>query len=519
MWRMIIFIAVTITIAPTTGCIRRRSQLNGDDDGHYCVCNAVYCDRAPNAVKSNNPAKYVLITSSKSGLRFRKLSGEYSNTKETVNDPLSRKIIINQTDVYQEIYGFGGSVTDAAAINIQNLTHETSEYLLRSYFGPESIDYSFIRTPMGGSDFSIRPYTYADAVANDTSLHYFNLQTEDYLHKIPTIKRAMELRKEKIKLLTAPWSAPLWMKTNPSWTHNSKLRPEYRQLWANYFVKFFEAYRQNGLEFWGTTLQNEPESYKYIPLSINLNAMAWTAEEERDWVIKYLAPTLEKNGFEHIKIFSLDDNRLSLPHWPKTVFQDERARDIISGVAIHYYYDDTINANVLNEVKQLFPEKSLIYTEACTGVQVDADKRVILGSWKRGEVYASNIIENLSHWVSTWIDWNIALNITGGPAWIDNRVDSPIIINHTANEFYKQPMFYALGHFSKYVPPKSVRIGTISENTEGIQNIAFSTPDGATVLVILNLNEDEKEILIDDPKKGTTTINVLGKSINTMKYW
>ncbi|KAL6254876.1 hypothetical protein P5V15_014218 [Pogonomyrmex californicus] len=445
MWRMIIFIAVTITIAPTTGCIRRRSQLNGDDDGHYCVCNAVYCDGAPNAVKpTNNPAKYVLITSSKSGLRFRKLSGEYSNTKETVNNPLSRKIIINQTDVYQEIYGFGGSVTDAAAINIQNLTHETSEYLLRSYFGPEGIDYSFIRTPMGGSDFSIRPYTYADAVANDTSLHHFNLQMEDYLHKIPIIKRAMELRKEEIKLLTAPWSAPLWMKTNLSWTHDSKLRPKYRQLWANYFVKFFEAYRQNGLEFWGTTPQNEPESYKYIPLSINLNAMAWTAEEERDWVIKYLAPTLEKNGFEHIKIFSLDDNRLSLPHWPKTVFQDERARNIISGVAIHYYYDDTINANVLNEVKQLFPEKSLIYTEACTGVQVDA-------------------------------------------GW--------------------------------YVPPKSVRIGTISENTEGIQNIAFSTPDGATVLVILNLNEDEKEILIDDPKKGTTTINVLGKSINTMKYW
>jgi len=148
-----------------------------------------------------------------------------------------------------------------------------------------------------------------------------------------------------------------------------------------------------------------------------------------------------------------------------------------------------------------------------------ADKKVILGSWKRGEIYAMNIIESMSHWVSTWIDWNLALNTIGGPTWIKNYVDSSIIVNTTADEFYKQPMFYVLGHFSKYVPPNSVRIGTTSENIDGIQNIAFSTPDGGVVLVILNLNEEKKEILIDDPKKGTTRINVLGKSINTMKYW
>lgn len=79
------------------------------------------------------------------------------------------------------------------------------------------------------------------------------------------------------------------------------------------------------------------------------------------------------------------------------------------------------------------------------------DERVILGSWQRGEMYAKNIIENLSHWVSTWIDWNIALDMTGGPNWIKNNVDAPIIVNATADEFYKQPIFYVLGHFSKYV--------------------------------------------------------------------
>ncbi|XP_011881411.1 PREDICTED: glucosylceramidase-like [Vollenhovia emeryi] len=500
-------------LAPTNGCVKRRSEESGDHDGYYCVCNEVYCDETPDAIKPLNPSEYVLITSSKSGLFFHVSKGTFDNKK--TGDPLG-KITVDQKDVYQEIFGFGGAVTDAAAINIHKLTYEASEYLLRSYFGPHGINYNFIRTPMGGSDFSTRPYTYA-MVENDTTFQYFDLQTEDYVYKIPIMKRAQELKNGKIKLMSTPWTASLWMKTKKSWTHDSKLRPEYRQAWADYFVRYFEAHRRDGLEFWGLTCQNEPENHKYIPLSVNLNAMTWTAEEERDWIIEYLAPTLKTKNFEHIKIFILDDNRPSLPEWPKTVFQNKTARDIVSGIALHYYFDSEVSPSVLDETKQLFPEKSLIYTEACTGVY--EDKHVILGSWKRGEVYAANIIENMSHWVSAWIDWNIALSTSGGPNWINNTVDSPIIVNSTANEFYKQPMFYVLGHFSKYVPPNSVRIGTTSDNTDGIPNVAFSTPDGGVVLVILNLNEEEREILINDPKKGTTKINVLGKSINTMKYW
>ncbi|XP_011706061.1 PREDICTED: glucosylceramidase-like [Wasmannia auropunctata] len=344
---------------------------------------------------------------------------------------------------------------------------------------------------------------------------------------IPTLKRAQELSKGKIKLLSTPWSASVWMKvTTQTSNSTTKLRPEYRQLWADYFVKFYEAYRSHGIEFWGTTCQNEPENYKYancdilacdFPVLFSLLGMAYTPEEERDWIVEYLAPTLKKNKFGHIKIFSMDDNRLSLPHWPKMVFQDQKARDVITGTAIHFYYDNVVNSSVLDEIKQLFPEKSLIYSEASIGIfEV---KKVILGSWERGERYAKNIIESMSHWVSAWIDWNIALNTIGGPTYIKNHVDSSIIVNGTADEFYKQPMFYVLGHFSKYVPPNSVRIGTTSENTEGIQNIAFSTSDGGIVLVILNLNEEEKEVLINDPKKGTARLNVPGKSINTMKYW
>lgn len=114
--------------------------------------------------------------------------------------------------------------------------------------------------------------------------------------------------------------------------------------------------------------QNEPVSYIYINPTGNFNAMAWTPEEERDWIIEYLSPTLKKKGFEHIKIFIMEENRLVIPDWPKKVFQDKRARDIVSGIALHFYFDNIVGPHNLNEIKQLFPEKSIIYTEACVGV-------------------------------------------------------------------------------------------------------------------------------------------------------
>lgn len=96
--------------------------------------------------------------------------------------------------------------------------------------------------------------------------------------------------------------------------------------------------------------------------------MAWTPEEERDWIIEYLSPTLKRKGFGHIKIFIMEENRLTLPDWPKKVFEDKRARDIAFGVAVHFYFDVIFGPHNLNKIKQLFPEKSIIYTEACTGV-------------------------------------------------------------------------------------------------------------------------------------------------------
>lgn len=87
-----------------------------------------------------------------------------------------------------------------------------------------------------------------------------------------------------------------------------------------------------------------------------------------------------------------------------------------------------------------------------------------------------------------WIDWNLALDLSGGPCYIDNKLDAPIIVNATAGEFYKQPTYYVLSHFSKYIPRGSVRIA-VDLNLLAAKNVllsAFLRPDGAVTAVLHN---------------------------------
>lgn len=66
-----------------------------------------------------------------------------------------------------------------------------------------------------------------------------------------------------------------------------------------------------------------------------------------------------------------------------------------------------------------------------------------------------------------------------------NFADAAIIVNTTGDEFYKQPMYYAIGHFSKFIPDGSVRI-KIQVQGSSVQAVGVRTPDEHVVLVFLN---------------------------------
>ena len=274
-------------------------------------------------------------------------------------------------------------------------------------------------------------------------------------------------------MYASPWSAPIWMKSNDALNGKGYLLPEYYQSWANYFVKFLNEYEKLGISFWGLTAQNEPLNGNV--LNFTFNAMGWNSTTQREWIVYNLGPTLEAAGYSDIKLMILDDQRPLVPKWTREVFADKRALKYVSGIGVHWYADDAGLAFALDQCHTEFPDKFILYTEACNGDRPWDTEKVMLGDWDRGERYIYNIIENLNHWAVGWTDWNLALDLQGGPNWALNYVDAPIIVDPKNEVFYKQPMYYALGHISRFIWPGSVRIG-LHKNYELIEAVAFKLP-------------------------------------------
>ncbi|XP_033750563.1 lysosomal acid glucosylceramidase-like [Pecten maximus] len=454
-------------------------------DNFVCVCNSTYCDKL-DPVTPPPPGGYKLYTSSINGQRLDQTFGQLTP------QPSSKVILkLNPNVTYQEILGFGGAFTDAAGINILNLTTPTQENLLKSYFSTQGIEYNLGRIPMASCDFSTRLYSYDD-VPGDLNLTKFSLATEDLKFKIPIIQAAQNFSKRNITLFGSPWSAPAWMKTNDKMTGRGSLigQPggQYYKAWAMYFVKFLQEYKKHGVDIWGVTGQNEPSDGNIF--DFKFQAMGWSPETQRDFIAMDLGPAMGNSGFSHVKIMIMDDTRLFLPLWAEEVFKNTEAAKFVSGIAVHWYQDFVVPANALASTHEKFPDKFILATEACLGSMPWDGRHVQLGSWYRGELYAHDIIEDLSNWVTGWTDWNIALNMEGGPNWVQNFVDSPIIVNAEKDEFYKQPMFYAMGHFSKFLVPGSQRIEIQnSVPDEEVFMVAFKRPDSLLVFIILNRSE------------------------------
>lgn len=503
------FIVALLAVSPAaaSGCVSRAAA-----EGMVCVCNASYCDE-PGLVQAPAAGAATLVLTSKAGARFQHsdLAFQAAGQADTSEAVLS----VNQSIRYQQVHGFGGAMSDAAGINMASLSSAAREKLLRAYFSPEGLHYSIARVPAGGTDFSTHTYSYDD-VENDTSLEHFRLADEDLLYKIPYLQRAQELRGEPLRLIAAAWSAPTWMKTNGNFIGEGKLLPHYWQLWADYLLRFVEEYTAVGLPIWVLSAQNEPTDGNS---DFWFNCMGWSAAEQRDWVAQHLGPTLQA-ATSPPKVLVIDDQRSMLDRWPQQILTNESVTQYAKFLGVHWYTDQFSPASMLDDVHELSPETEIIYTEACNGLRDMGEIPVALGSWERGEKYATSIIEVLNHWSTGWMDWNLALNTSGGPNWVNNNVDSPVIVNATADEFYKQPTFYVLGHFSRYVPPGSMRVHLDAQlpADAALDSVALLTPQGHTVVVISNRAAVEQPVRVRDPLLGEALLTVPANSISTLLY-
>lgn len=349
----------------------------------------------------------------------------------------------------------------------------------------------------------------------------FSLQDEDLKYKIPLIQQAQVLASKPLKLFASAWSPPAWMKSNGKLNGMGYLKGKpgglYYQTWANYHVRFLEEYGKHNITFWGLTSGNEPANgnIPYFPF----NCLGYLPSTLGTFLGQNLGPTLNRSGYGSIQLMAPDDQRPTLLLLPEILSEKHGANRYVKGLAFHWYLNFLVPPEILDIVHNRFQDKFILSTEACEGSGV-LQKSVTLGNWDRAQSYALDLIQDLSNWVCGWTDWNMALDDIGGPNWVSNTVDSPIIINATSDEFYKQPMFYALGHFSKFILPNSTVI-TVSRSltASGLELVAVVRPDNGTVVVVLNRKSKSQKFVIKESGIQFINAEIPAHSIQTYIWW
>ncbi|WP_420323030.1 glycoside hydrolase family 30 protein [Flagellimonas sp.] len=411
---------------------------------------------------------------------------------------------------FQTITGFGGSFTEASASLLNRLGSANRKKVIDAYFGENGARYSLTRTHMNSCDFSLSNYSYAP-VEGDTNLDHFSI-AEDKDDIIPFIKEAMAASKDGFKILASPWTAPPWMKDNNDW-RGGKLLPEFYDTWALFFSKYIDAYKAEGIDIWGFTVENEP-----LGNDNNWESMHYSPAEMTQFVQNHLGPKLEQDGKGAVKILGYDQNREHLQEWVDAMYKDEASSKYFDGTAIHWYASTfEIFPEALQYAHNKASDKYLIQSEACVDAQVpewnnDAwywskeatdwgwdwapeDQKHLHPKYVPVYRYARDIISCLNNWVDGWIDWNMVLDTQGGPNWFKNWCVAPVIVDPVKDEIYFTPLYYTMAHFSKYIRPGAVRIGF--ENTdEALQVTVASNPDGSIVVVVLNQEMETKHMTL-----------------------
>ena len=385
-----------------------------------------------------------------------------------------RQLINIYPDIeYQTVKGFGGAFTEAAATTLDTLDQASREKVLKMYFDvEEGIGYSIGRVHMNSCDFCLGNYTCVDE--GDQTLESFQIN-RDKASVIPMIKDALSYN-NNISFFASPWSPPAYMKDTGEMNRGGKLKKEYYELWSQYYVKFIEEYKKNGVNIGAITIQNEPASAQ------KWDSCVYTPEEERDFVKYHLGKKMHDLG---VKIMFWDHNKVWLVDRANAVLTDSEINNYIDGVAFHWYRGDHFeNLSIFHD---LYPDKDIVFSEGCYEYSLGE-----LDTVKIGEKYAHDIIGNFNNFCTTFCDWNLLLNEKGGPNHVGNLCDAPIMVDTQTGDIHVHDSYYYIGHFSKYVQKGAKRLG-ISKWGSEIEPVAFKNPDGSIVSVILNRNNEDIE--------------------------
>jgi glucosylceramidase len=432
---------------------------------------------------------------------------------------------------------------------------------MRNIFGAEGANFSLTRTHIGACDFSVKGrYSYAD-VPGDAELKHFNLAPDkegfdpaeypglrdagyDFL---PLIKEALAVKSSQadpeLKILASAWTAPSWMKDIQTWYipgtpennwqgRGGSLLEECVPLYADYLVKYLDAYAAEGVPIWGLTPVNEPHGNNGQWESMN-----FSAEAQGDFIKRHLGLKLREAGHADKKLLIYDQNRDGMEHWANVILPDLEAAAYVYGTAVHWYESTyKVYEDVFRRVHDKYPEFAIMHTEGCIddlgkdppGGVTDPE-RFKESDWFGNDAfwwsksatdwaysvtwegtnaadhpiyvpthrYARNIIVSLDNWATGWIDWNVVLDRFGGPNHVGNFCGAPIMIDTATQQVYYTPIYYILAQFSRTIRPgdQAVQTKLLADGLaeDALHACATINPAGMLSVQLLNTTAESIE--------------------------
>lgn len=436
-----------------------------------------------------------------------------------------KTITVRPDMLKQNILGIGTSFTESSAFVLAHLSKEKRAEVMENIYGESGANFSIARTHIGATDFAVDgKYSYAP-VKDDVELSSFSIAVDQDGFKqqeyagikdekfdlLPMIKQAYAIKSKQsdkdLRIVASAWTAPPWMKDiedyyiKPTKSNNhqgtgGELKPQYVSTYADYLLKYLDAYKKEGIDIWALTPVNEPHGN-----SGQWESMHFTPKTQSDFIKEHLGPKLKASAHEAVKLLIYDQNRDQMEHWTDEILSDEETAQYVYGTAVHWYESTTkVNEEVFDRVHEKFPNFSIIHTEGTIDdLGKDAPEGILdpVGFkesnwfnnddfwWNKNATdwaytatwapkpedhpiytpvhrYARNIIVSLNHWLEGWIDWNIVLDRNGGPNHVGNFCGAPIMIDTETGEVYYTPIYHVLSQFSQTIRPgdKALQVDT-----------------------------------------------------------
>jgi glucosylceramidase len=366
---------------------------------------------------------------------------------------------------FQEILGFGGCFSDAACYQISQLRPPLREEFMHDLFHPSAMGLSVNRTCIGAADSAATVYSY-DEGEPDPELKRFSID-HDRAYILPVLRQVREINPD-VFFFSSPWSPPGWMKWNKSMLGGSMSR-QYLASYAQYMLKFIQAYAAEGIPIQAITTQNEIDTDQHGQMPV----CTWSQECETEFITDHLGPLFEKTG-THTQIWILDHNYV---YWGRVISELDNPdfRRYVNSVAWHGYVGEP---NMMSKVQAMHPEVQMYFTEGST----DYNDPHYRDDWAKWSMTYTDVLKNGCRSIAAW---NVATDERGKPNIGPYPCGGIVIINAHSQEVIRSGQYWTLTHFSRSIKRGARRVESQSDALQ-LGHVAAENPGGEKVLIVTN---------------------------------